>query len=137
MRASTSTAWRPSLRTPSRLARPGSTPSHTSYRLKPRRTAPRGRPCSAEETTMSDKTYWAARETDECVAEADERVSAYFRHVQTGDRGSLLHLWRASNRACFAGYFTGGELGRVGKSSEFRTVEVNEYGNLQQHLVTM
>ena len=83
-------------------------------------------------------TYWAAEETDRAVAAIDERVEDYYRYVQSGSsKGSLLHLWRASNRACFSGYYTAGEIGAAGKQGEYRTVEINEYGNLHQHLVTM
>lgn len=85
----------------------------------------------------SDQTYWAADDAEKAAAAIDERGDDYYKFVQAGEKGSLIHLWRASNRACFAGFYTGGELGLVGKQAEFRTVEVNEYGNLHQHLFTM
>lgn len=83
---------------------------------------------------MAEKTYWAADSTEKAVAALDERVQAYYDYIE--DNG-LLALWRAANRATFSGFYTGGELGKVGKQSEFRTVEVNDFGNLHQHLFTM
>jgi hypothetical protein len=80
------------------------------------------------------RTYWAADETSKAVAALDERVQDYYDYVNSQ---GFLHLWRASNRATFAGFYTGGELGRVGKQSEFRTIEVNDFGNLHQHLFTL
>lgn len=84
---------------------------------------------------MADnKTYWASAKTEEAVAALDERVQDYYDYISAS---GLVDLWRAANRAAFAGYYTGGELGRVGKQAEFRTVEVNDFGNLHQHLFTM
>ncbi len=85
-----------------------------------------------------DDTYWAADEdVAKVVAALDERVEDFYRYIQNGSKGSFLQLWRAMNRACFSGFYTGGEIGAAGKQGEFRTVEVNEVGNLHQHLVTM
>jgi hypothetical protein len=82
---------------------------------------------------MSDERYWAADDVAKFAAVAVEKIDAYYDHVQAI---GLLDLWRASNRATFAGFYTGGELGRVGKAGEFTTVEVNDYGNLHHHLFT-
>lgn len=82
---------------------------------------------------MSEERYWAADDTEEFAAGVFERIDAYYEHIESI---GLLDLWRASNKACYSGFWTGGELGRVGKSGEFTTVAVNDYGNLHQHLFT-
>jgi hypothetical protein len=84
---------------------------------------------------MTERIYWAADpDPAKVVAALDERVTAYYEHV---DALGILHLWKAAHRAAFAGFYTGGEIGKLGKQGEFRDVEVNDFGNLHQHLFTM
>lgn len=88
----------------------------------------------ADDTNTRD-TYWLADpEVGNTVAALEERVQDYYDHVtETG----VLDLWRAMHRACFSGFFTGGEIGKLGKQGEFKSMEVNDVGNLHQHLFTM
>jgi hypothetical protein len=80
-------------------------------------------------------TYWAADpEAHKAVAEFDERIQAYYDHVESQ---GLVRLWRAVDRALFSGFYTGGEIGKLGKNSEFRSAEINDLGNLHQHLLAM
>ena len=83
---------------------------------------------------MSDDRYFAADDTDRAVAAFDERVQDFYDHVANI---GLVDLWRATNRACFAGFHSGGEIGRVGKQGEVRTLEFNELGNLKTHLYNL
>lgn len=80
-------------------------------------------------------TYWLADpEVGNAVASLEERVQDYYDHVR---ESGVLDLWRAMHRACFSGFFTGGEIGKLGKQGEFKSMEVNDVGNLHQHLFTM
>jgi hypothetical protein len=84
---------------------------------------------------MSDpRTYFLADDIEKAVPAIDERIDDYYTYVRYQ---GLLDLWRASNRACYAGFYTGGEIGKVGKQGEFMHSEVNEVGNLHQHLLNL
>jgi hypothetical protein len=84
---------------------------------------------------MSDerKVWWAADEVGKFASVAVEKIDQYYDHVASV---GVLDLWRAMNRACFSGFYTGGELGKAGKAGEFTTVEINDLGNIHQHLFT-
>jgi hypothetical protein len=80
-------------------------------------------------------TYWAANPDPlEAVAEFDQRVEAYYNHVTSQ---GLVSLWRATDRALFSGFHTGGEIGNLGKNAEFKSAEINDLGNLHHHLLNI
>lgn len=80
-------------------------------------------------------TFWAA-DPDEhkAVAAFDERVKAYYDHVESQ---GLVALWRAVDKALFSGFYTGGAIGKLGKNEELKSIAINDVGNLHQHLYTM
>lgn len=79
--------------------------------------------------------YWAADPDPNAAASAfDERIQSFYDHVEAQ---GLVRLWRSVDRALFSGFYTGGEIGKLGKNSEFRSAEINDLGNLHQHLLSM
>jgi hypothetical protein len=83
---------------------------------------------------MRSKSYWAAEPLEDMLPEAWERIDAYYRHIEaTG----LLTLWRAAWNAVFPALSSSGSLGTAGNEGELVTVDVNETGNLETHVVTM
>ena len=79
-----------------------------------------------------DLTYWAAEPVEEAVRQVDDRVEAYYNVIRSS---RILDLWRAAHWACYAGQRTGGNLGIAGEAGELTTIELNEYGNLKQHVL--
>jgi hypothetical protein len=87
-----------------------------------------------DHATPEDK-YWAAdTDLEKAVAAIDERVQDYYDHVKAQP---FLDLWRATNSACFSGFWNQGEIGVAGKQGELKTVDFNEVGNLRLHLLNM
>ena len=81
-----------------------------------------------------EMTYWAADEIEKAVAQVDERVEQYYQIIRSS---RILDLWRACHWACYAGQRTGGNLGIAGEAGELTTIELNDYGNLKQHLLNL
>jgi hypothetical protein len=85
---------------------------------------------------MNDSEMYGAADPDleKAVAWFDERISAYYEHIVSN---GILDLWRVMNQAVFAGFYTGGEIGRLGKQGEFLSASINDLGNLHHHLFTL
>src|SRR5574340_279546 len=82
-----------------------------------------------------DTTYWAADlDLKSFVAEVDQRVEDYYQVLRSA---RLIDLFRSSHWAAFAGARTGGNLGIAGEAGELTTIEMNEYGNLYQHILNL
>lgn len=79
--------------------------------------------------------YWAAvSDTDQVLAALDERLDKWYEYVRNSN---LISLWRNAHRASYAGYTSGGRIGKTGDNLEYSTLRVNEFGNLKQHILTM
>lgn len=79
-------------------------------------------------------TYWAAEPLKEALPEVDRRTAWYYQICRSN---RLYELWRASHWATFAGMRTGGNMGIAGEAGELTTIEMNELGNLYQHILNL
>lgn len=80
------------------------------------------------------RTYWAGKSMPDFGKEAWDRIDGWYSHVRwTG----MLGLWQAAHRAAYAGWHTGGEIGKAGKDGRFRKIEANEFRNLMMHTMNM
>ena len=83
---------------------------------------------------MSERIYWAAKPPDEIVNALRPKVEAYYEWVRSSGR---LSMWARTHRQYYAGLVEGGALGSDGDVDELISVNVNDYRNLIQHVMTM
>lgn len=82
----------------------------------------------------SPSQYWAAAPVEDAAAEWDSRIGKWYESIRAN---GLLALWRNAFRSKYAGIRTRGRLQQDGESGELTTVELNDYGNLLQHSLTL
>ena len=79
--------------------------------------------------------YWAAEPpTEICKAIISRAIDPYYQWIR--DTGRLA-FWRRIHRQRYAGLFDAGLLGTEGESDELVSMNVNDFGNLVQHTVSM
>jgi len=83
---------------------------------------------------MARDTYWCAAPLSEALPEIDTRVERYYETLRSK---RLIDLWRNAWWLAFSGGRTGGNLGVNGEAGELTTIEMNELGNLYQHILNL
>lgn len=78
--------------------------------------------------------YWATLPSDELIPVLSEKVDDYRRYVRTS---GLLQLWQRSYFMYYRSLNRGGALVKTGELGEFKTINVNHYRNLLQHILIM
>jgi hypothetical protein len=80
------------------------------------------------------REYWAAKPTDEIIDACKEKIDLYYDWVRASGR---LSLWSRVHRQYYAGLIEGGALGTDGDQDELVSMNVNDFRNIIQHLITM
>ena len=81
-----------------------------------------------------DSKYFASLPTEAVGSEILEKVTDYYNYVRTSGR---LALWRRSYEAYYRQHYQGGTTYRDGEQGELHKVNVNQYRNLVQHVMTL
>jgi hypothetical protein len=75
-------------------------------------------------------TYWATYEPERLLAEIDDRVQAYYDHI---DSSGMFDLWQKMHEQMHRGRNTGGHIGITGEDGQLTRLDVNDIANLEQH----
>lgn len=75
--------------------------------------------------------YWAAKDTEQCVAEAWSKIEKFYSVIRAS---RLLDLYRNAYWNRYSGGRSGGNLGIMGENGELTGIEVNHYSNMIQHV---
>lgn len=79
--------------------------------------------------------YWAAEPQESiCAAVVARAIDPYYQWLRETGR---LAFWKRIHRQRFAGLFDAGLMGTDGEQDELVTMNVNDFGNLLQHTVSM
>ena len=81
-----------------------------------------------------DGKYFAMLPTDAIGSEILEKVTEYYDYIRSCGR---LALWRRSYEAYYRQHYQGGTTYRDGEQGELHKVNVNQYRNLVQHVMTL
>lgn len=89
------------------------------------------RPASPDE---NGSNYWAAMETRECADEILKRCDDYWKFCMSK---GWFTLWRRLYYAYNPNRYTLGQTVQSGESNEYRTIKVNHFRNLLEHIQTL
>jgi len=82
----------------------------------------------------SDSTYWAAGDTRECADEVLNRCNDYWTFCMSK---GWFTLWRRLYYAFNPNRYTLGQTIQNGESNEYRTIKVNQFRNIIEHIQTL
>ena len=78
--------------------------------------------------------YWAQGPTRECADEVLNRVDDYYRFCKTS---MWFENWRKLYYAYNPNRYIAGQTIQAGESNEYRTIKVNHFRNLLEHIQTL
>lgn len=78
--------------------------------------------------------YWAANETELCIREAWTKIGNFYAVMRSS---RLLDLYRNAYWNRYTGARSGGNVGIAGEIGELTSIDVNNYGNIIQHQLTL
>jgi len=78
--------------------------------------------------------YWASADTRTCADEVIKRVDDYYRFCKTSN---WFTNWRKLYYAYNPNRYLGGQTVSAGESNEYRTIKVNHFRNLLEHIQTL
>ena len=84
--------------------------------------------------TEEEEAYWAAQDTRKCADEVIKRCDDYWKFCMS--RG-WFSMWRRLYYAYNPNRYTIGQTVLAGESNEFRTIKVNHFRNLLEHIQTL
>lgn len=79
-------------------------------------------------------TYWAAGDTRDCADEVLQKCDQYWKYCQTN---GWFEMWRRLYYAYNPNKYTMGQTVKAGENNEFRTIKVNHFKNLLEHIQTL
>jgi len=82
----------------------------------------------------NEETYWAADGTRECADEVLDRCEDYWRFCKTSN---WFENWRKLYYAYNPNRYVAGQTIMAGESNEYRTIKVNQFRNLLEHIQTL
>lgn len=82
----------------------------------------------------NDEEYWAQSDTRQCADEVLARVEDYYTFCQSK---MWFQLWRRLYYAYNPNKYTIGQTIQSGESNEYRTIRVNHFRNLLDHIQTL
>lgn len=82
----------------------------------------------------NDETYWAAQGTRDCADEIIKRCDDYWEFCMAG---GWFTKWRRLYYAYNPNRYTLGQTVQSGESNEYRTIKVNNFRNILEHIQTL
>lgn len=87
-----------------------------------------------DENQERDLNYWAAGPTRECADEVIARCDDYWRFCKTSN---WFENWRKLYYAYNPNRYVAGQTVMAGESNEYRTIKVNQFRNILEHIQTL
>jgi hypothetical protein len=87
-----------------------------------------------DENQERDLEYWAAGPTRECADEVMARCDDYWRFCKTSN---WFENWRKLYYAYNPNRYVAGQTVMAGESNEYRTIKVNQFRNILEHIQTL
>jgi len=87
-----------------------------------------------EDNENMPSDYWAAGDTRECADEVINRCDDYWRFCKTSN---WFENWRKLYYAYNPNRYVAGQTVMAGESNEYRTIKVNHFRNLLEHIQTL
>ena len=81
-----------------------------------------------------ENKYWSASDTRTCADAVMERVDDYYRYCKTSN---WFVNWRKLYYAYNPNRYVAGQTVSAGESNEYRTIKVNHFKNLLEHIQTL
>jgi hypothetical protein len=87
-----------------------------------------------DDYNKDDLEYWAAADTRTCADEVIKRADDYWRFCKTSN---WFENWRKLYYAYNPNRYIAGQTVMAGESNEYRTIKVNHFHNLLEHIQTL
>ena len=85
-------------------------------------------------TDKNENEYWGSADTRTCADAVMERVDDYYRYCKTSN---WFINWRKLYYAYNPNRYVAGQTVSAGESNEYRTIKVNHFKNLLEHIQTL
>jgi hypothetical protein len=81
-----------------------------------------------------DKEYWGAEDTRKCADAVMDRIDDYYTFCKTSN---WFNNWRRLYYVYNPNRYIGGQTVMSGESNEYRTIKVNQFRNILEHIQTL